>query len=143
MATPWFGRIDFWGRPPPSEILPPLLFVHMCEYRQVLADERLGLVGVGRALANLRRPGVRSQFTARLAAELASKVQMGPNPRRNRILQRALTTIIGLKPATDPLRRTRASQSPALFTEVNPRAEASSASARPRKRKPTQTPAMA
>ena len=121
VATPWFERSDFWGRPQPSEILPPLLFVHMCEYRQVLDDDGLGLVGVERALANLRRPGVRSQFTARLATELGNKVQMGPNPRRNCILQRALTTIISLKPAPDPLRRTRASQSPALFTSVNPR----------------------
>ena len=90
---------------------------------------------VERALANLRRPGVRSQFTARLSAELANGGQMGPNPIRTCILQRALTTIIGLKLAADPLRRTRASQSPALFTEVSPRAEASSESARPRKRK--------
>ena len=95
VAVSWFKPGDFCGRPQPAGILPPLLFASVCEYRQAIADPELGLLGVERALLNLREHAVQRRLTDELAAEIANSRLLGGQSTRKCLLQRALQSIGG------------------------------------------------
>ena len=92
-AKPWFKPGSICGRRQPPDILPPLFFASMCEYRQAIADPTLGSPGVVRALLKLREHEIQRHFTGELAAELATLGPSSGQPMRKCLLLRALRGI--------------------------------------------------
>ena len=80
VAFPWFQPDGYCGRAQSKEILPYLMLVSQCEYRQAIQDTALGPRGIQSAVDATRHQAVVLQFSRALAIELGGGPKLRSDP---------------------------------------------------------------